>query len=143
MKIRNFVLFEVACAVAIAGLTAYVIAEQRPQPEVKRVVTLRTSRDLCIGEPVSVGEFVQLEPPDEPKGAIRYSDELKGKRLRRPLDGGQFVTPDDLMTDAEWMEQRGELRAVVLKNVWVDPYGTMHRRGIVLSPDSLVDIIAD
>jgi pilus assembly protein CpaB len=101
MKPKTVILMVVAigCGLAASYLTSRILAE-REQPEVEKVSVLVARRNITMGtlirEPEKVFEEKQFTKGEEPKKAIRNLEELKDRRLNKPLAAEQFVTADDL-----------------------------------------------
>jgi pilus assembly protein CpaB len=102
MKSKNVILMVVAiaCGLAASYMTSKVIAEKGNQTEVEKVSVLVARKNLSLGmlihEPERLFEEKQFLAGQEPKKAIRSFDELKDRRLSKPLSAEQFVTADDL-----------------------------------------------
>jgi pilus assembly protein CpaB len=103
MKPKTLILMIVAvvCGLAASYMTSRVIAERGAQTEVEKVGVLVARRNLAMGilinDPEKLFEEKQFTKGEEPKKAIRDMDELKGRRLNKPLTAEQFVTADDLI----------------------------------------------
>lgn len=102
MKSKTVILMvvAVACGLAASYMTIKAIAERGNQTEVEKVSVLVARKNLSLGilihEPEKLFEEKQFIAGMEPKKAIRYLDELKDRRLNKPLSAEQFVTADDL-----------------------------------------------
>jgi pilus assembly protein CpaB len=103
MKPKTLILMIVAvvCGLAASYMTSRVIAERGTQTDVEKVGVLVARRNLSMGilitEPDKLFEEKQFTKGEEPKKAIRDIDDLKGRRLNKPLTAEQFVTADDLI----------------------------------------------
>jgi pilus assembly protein CpaB len=103
MKPKTLILMIVAvvCGLAASYMTSRVIAERGTQSDVEKVGVLVARRNLAMGilitDPDKLFEEKQFTKGEEPKKAIRDIDELKGRRLNKPLNAEAFVTDDDLI----------------------------------------------
>src|SRR5437762_1668651 len=102
MKPKTVILMVVAivCGLAASYMTSRVIADRDAQVEVEKVSVLVARRNLAMGtlitDPAKLFEEKQFTKGEEPKKAIRNLDDLKERRLNKPLAAEQFVTADDL-----------------------------------------------
>jgi pilus assembly protein CpaB len=101
MKSKTVILMVVAigCGLAASYLTSRMLAE-REQTDIEKVNVLVARRNISMGtlirEPEKFFEEKQFTKGEEPKKAIRNLEELKDRRLNKPLAAEQFVTADDL-----------------------------------------------
>jgi pilus assembly protein CpaB len=145
MKPKTLVLMVVAiaCGLVASYMTSRVIADKSEKPTEEKVAVLVARQNLTMGtlikDPEKLFEEKQFTKGEEPKKAIRTFEDLKDKRLNKPLSSEQFVTPDDLQTkEAEGLAgvmQKGK-RGFSLK---VDAAAQVG--GFVL-PHSRVDIVS-
>ncbi len=145
MKPKTLVLMFVAigCGLAASYMTSRVIAERNAdQGEVEKIPVLVAKKNLNLGtlikNPETMFEEKFFVKGEEPKKAIRTLDQLKDKRLNKPVSAEQFVTDEDLIDKSsgslEAVVQPG-MRAIGLK-VNVESSGG----GFVL-PHSRVDLV--
>jgi pilus assembly protein CpaB len=145
MKPKTLVLMFVAigCGLAASYMTSRVIAERSTeQAEVEKIPVLVAKKNLTLGtlikNPETLFEEKFFVKGEEPKKAIRTYDQLKDKRLNKPVTAEQFVTEEDLIDKTsgslEAVVQPG-MRAIGLK-VNVESSGG----GFVL-PHSRVDLV--
>ncbi|HLJ97273.1 MAG TPA: Flp pilus assembly protein CpaB [Gemmataceae bacterium] len=103
MKPKTLILMIVAvgCGLAASYMTSRVIAERGNQSDVEKVSVLVARKNLAMGiliaDPEKLFEEKQFTKGEEPKKAIRELEDLKGRRLNKPLTAEQFVTADDLI----------------------------------------------
>jgi pilus assembly protein CpaB len=146
MKPKTLVLMVVAivCGLAASYMTSRVIADRNnKEGDEEKVAVLVAKKNLTLGtlikEPEQLFEEKLFTEGEEPKKAIKSFEELKDRRLNKPLSAEQFVTPDDLngkdQDGLAGMMQKGK-RAVALK---VNIDGVV--AGFVL-PHSRVDVIS-
>jgi pilus assembly protein CpaB len=145
MKPKVLILMVVAigCGLVASYMTSRLLAERGKQQTEEKITILVARQKLDLGtlikEPEKVFMPKQYVLGEEPKKAIRSYDQLKGRRLNKPVGAEQFVTTDDLMdADASGvgaLVPKG-LRAIAIK-VNVDTAVA----GFVL-PNSRVDIIS-
>src|SRR5260370_8354100 len=73
----------------------------KPRPEIKKVSVLVPRHDLGMGWLINDRERLfeekQFPAAAETKKAIRSFEDLKGRRLNKPLTTSQFVTADGLL----------------------------------------------
>jgi pilus assembly protein CpaB len=144
MKSKTLILMIVAigCGLAASYMTSRVIADRKDGEE-EKVTVLVAQRNLAMGtlvkEPEKLFAEKQFTKGEEPKRAIRTYDELKDRRLNKPLSAEQFATPDDLSDRSQdglsGMMQKG-MRAEGLRVNAESIVG-----GFVL-PHSRVDIVS-
>jgi pilus assembly protein CpaB len=147
MKPKTMILMVVAvvCGLAASYMTSRVIAERNSAPsegEVEKVTVLVARQKIPTGtlikDPEKYFEEKAYTKGDEPKKAIRGWDQVKDRRLNKPLSEGQFVTADELMdpklVGIEAILPAG-MRAVALK---VNAASIV--AGFVL-PNSRVDVV--
>jgi pilus assembly protein CpaB len=145
MKPKTLILMVVAiaCGLVASYMTSRVIADRSDKPTDEKVTVLVARKNLTMGtyikDPEQLFEEKQFTKGEEPKKAIRNFEELKDKRLNKPLSAEQFVTPDDVATkDQDGLSavmQKGK-RAFAIK---VDAASSVG--GFVL-PHSRVDIVS-
>ncbi|HEV3447525.1 MAG TPA: Flp pilus assembly protein CpaB, partial [Gemmataceae bacterium] len=145
MKPKTLILMVVAiaCGLVASYMTSRVIADRSDKPTDEKVTVLVARKNLTMGtyikDPEQLFEEKQFTKGEEPKKAIRNFEELKEKRLNKPLSAEQFVTPDDVQTkDQDGLSsvmQKGK-RAFAIK---VDAASSVG--GFVL-PHSRVDIVS-
>src|SRR2546427_2297309 len=124
MKPKTLILMVVAigCGLVASYMTSRVIADRSDKPSEEKVTVLVARQNITMGTWVKDAEKLfeekQFTKGEEPKKAIRSFDDVRGKRLNKPLSEEQFVTPDDLATK----EQEGlaalmqpGMRALALK----------------------------
>ncbi len=145
MKPKTLVLMFVAigCGLAASYMTSRVIAERNSdQAEVEKISVLVAKKNINLGtlikNPEAMFEEKFFVKGEEPKKAIRAFDQLKDKRMNKPVTAEQFVTEEDLIDKTsgslEAVVQPG-MRAIGLK-VNVESSGG----GFVL-PHSRVDLV--
>ncbi|HEV3084833.1 MAG TPA: Flp pilus assembly protein CpaB [Gemmataceae bacterium] len=145
MKPKTLILMVVAiaCGLVASYMTSRVIADRSDKPTDEKVTVLVARKNLTMGtyikDPEQLFEEKQFTKGEEPKKAIRNFEELKDKRLNKPLSAEQFVSPDDVQTK----DQDG-LSAVMTKGkrafaIKVDAASSVG--GFVL-PHSRVDIVS-
>src|SRR5687768_3495367 len=126
MKPKTLILMVVAvvCGLAASYMTSRVIAERNnkaPAQEEKVKVLVakqRISMGTLLKDPAKFFHEKQFTKGEEPKKAIKSFDQLKDRRLSRPISEDGHVTPDDLM-DPKHAGLEGSLpsgmRAIALK----------------------------
>jgi pilus assembly protein CpaB len=145
MKPKTLVLMFVAigCGLAASYMTSRVIAERTSeQAEVEKVSVLVAKKNIPLGtlvkNPETMFEDKFFVKGEEPKKALRTFDQLKDKRLNKPVTAEQFVTDEDLIDKSsgslEAVVQPG-MRAIGLK-VNVESSG-----GGFVMPHSRVDLV--
>jgi pilus assembly protein CpaB len=145
MKPKTLVLMFVAigCGLAASYMTSRVIAERNSeQADVEKIPVLVAKKNLNLGtlikSPETMFEEKYFVKGEEPKKAIRAFDQLKDKRLNKPVTAEQFVTEEDLIDKTsgslEAVVQPG-MRAIGLK-VNVESSG-----GGFVMPHSRVDLV--
>ena len=146
MKPKTMILMVVAvvCGLAASYMTSRVIADrnQPAGPEEEKVTVLVAKQKIpvatLIKDPTKYFVEKQYTKGEEPHKALKSWDQVKGKRLNKPLGEEQFVTNDDLMdprfTGIEGILPNG-MRAIAIK---VNSASVV--AGFVL-PNSRVDII--
>jgi pilus assembly protein CpaB len=145
MKPKTLVLMFVAigCGLAASYMTSRVIAERNAdQGEVEKISVLVAKKNMGLGtlikNPETMFEEKFFVKGEEPKKAIRMFDQLKDKRLNKPVAAEQFVTDEDLIDKSsgslEAVVQPG-MRAIGLK-VNVESSG-----GGFVMPHSRVDLV--
>jgi pilus assembly protein CpaB len=103
MKSKTLILMIVAivCGLAASYMTSRVIAERQAPAEEEKVDVLIAKQNLNMGlmlkEPERFFETKAFTKGEEPKKAIKTFEELKDRRLNKPLSAEQFVTADDLI----------------------------------------------
>lgn len=142
MRKKTFVLMSVAvgCGLAASYLTSRLLAE-RGEPE--KVSVLVAKADISMGTLIASPEtmFVAkcFNKGEEPKKAIRTLEELKGRKLNRPVSEDQFVTASDLY-DRNDNELPGKLpkgmRAVAIR------VNADSQVGGFVQPQSRVDVLS-
>src|SRR5438128_170250 len=145
MKPKTLILMVVAiaCGLVASYMTSRVIADRSDKPTDEKVTVLVARKNIPMGtlvkDPEQWFEEKQFTKGEEPKKAIRIFEELKDKRMNKPLSAEQFVTPDDLASkEQEGLSgsmQRGK-RGFAIK---VDAASSVG--GFVL-PHSRVDIVS-
>jgi pilus assembly protein CpaB len=145
MKPKTLILMVVAiaCGLVASYMTSRVIADRSDKQTDEKVTVLVARKNLTMGtyikDPEQLFEEKQFTKGEEPKKAIRNFEELKDKRLNKPLSAEQFVSPDDVQTK----DQDG-LSSVMTKGkrafaIKVDAASSVG--GFVL-PHSRVDIVS-
>jgi pilus assembly protein CpaB len=144
MKSKTLILMVVAigCGLAASYMTSRLIADRQTPVEEDKVSILVAKQNLSLGlfvkDPERYFEWKEFTQGQEPRKAIRNFEEIKDKRLNKPLSAEQFVTADDL-DDKGTIGLPGQMpkgmRAVALK-VNVDT----SVGGFVL-PNNRVDIV--
>jgi len=146
MKPKTIILMVVAvvCGLGASYMTSRVIAErnQAPAGDEEKVIVLvakqKVPMSTLLKDPQKYFVEKAYTKGEEPKKAIKTWDQLKDKRLNKPLSEDQFVTADDLM-DPKLIGIEGILpagmRAVAIK---VNVASVV--AGFVL-PNSRVDIV--
>jgi pilus assembly protein CpaB len=108
MKPKTLVLLFVAvgCGLAASYMTSRLLAERgnHEQVEVEKVKILVARKNLAQGthlkNPEELFEEKQFTKGEEPRKAIREFEQLKDKRLNKPLGAEQFVTNEDVVDRA-------------------------------------------
>jgi pilus assembly protein CpaB len=145
MKSKTVILMVVAitCGLAASYLTSRVIAERGTQTEVEKVTVLVARKNISMGmlikDPEKLFEEKQYTKGEEPKRALRNLDELKDRRLNKPLTAEQFVTADDL-----WDKDKDGISGTMQKGmraVGITVNAQSSGGGFVL-PHSHVDIVS-
>src|SRR5260370_23318520 len=105
MKPKTLILMVVAigCGLAASYMTSRLIAERNSEKvEEEKIAVLVAKRNIATGEllkePEQLFEEKQFTKGEEPKKAIRTFDQLKDRRLNRPVNAEGFVTAEDLVT---------------------------------------------
>ncbi len=145
MKPKTMILMFVAigCGLAASYMTSRVIADRSTeQAEVEKISVLVAKKNIGLGtlikDPEAQFEEKAYIKGEEPKKAIRVFEQLKDKRLNKPIAAEQFVTDEDLFNkDNSGLESvvKPGMRAFGLK-VNVESSGG----GFVL-PHSRVDLV--
>jgi pilus assembly protein CpaB len=124
MKTKTIILMAVAivCGLVASYMTSRVIADRQAPTEDEKVTILVAKKNLAMGlllkEPENFFEEKQLTKGEEPKRAIKNFEDLKDRRLAKPLSAEQFVTAEDLhdqQTAGLPGQMRPGMRAVALK----------------------------
>ena len=104
MKLKALLFFfETVCVVAVIYFAGSRVADTgaKPRPEIEKVSVLVPRHDLSMGwlinDPEKLFEEKQFPAAPETKKAIRSFEDLKGRRLNKPLTTSQFLTADDLL----------------------------------------------
>lgn len=146
MKPKTVVLMVVAvvCGLAASYMTSLLLAQRSnaPAAEEEKVQVLVAKQKIPVGtyikDPEKYFIFKPYTKGEEPKKAIRAMEQVKDRRLNKPLNEEQFVTPDDLLdpkhAGIEHQVPAG-MRAIALK---VNPASVV--AGFVL-PNSRVDVV--
>src|SRR5438876_3997364 len=141
MKSKTMILMVVAiaCGLAASYMTSKVIADKNAQTD-EKVTVLVAKKNLSMGTLLDVPEKYfeekQFTKGEEPKKAIRTFDDLKDRRLNRPLTAEQFATVDDLIDKDKGLVVQKGMRAVGLNVNAASMVG-----GFVL-PHSHVDVVS-
>jgi pilus assembly protein CpaB len=134
----------VACGLVASFMTSrYLAGQTKPAAVEEEKVTILVARQsipmaTLLKEPEKYFVEKAYTAGEEPKKAIRTFDQLKDRRLIKPLTEEQWVTTEDLRDSKEGLEgvlPQG-MRAIALK---VSPESIVG--GLVL-PHSRVDVIA-
>src|SRR5262249_29685869 len=104
MKPKTIALMVVAvvCGLAASYMTSRVIAERNNNDagDEEKVVVLVAKQKITYGTLRQDPQKYYVEKPftkgEEPKKALRSWDQLKDKRINKPLSEDQFVTAEDL-----------------------------------------------
>jgi hypothetical protein len=102
MKPKTLILLLVAGCSGVVGsyLTSLVTAQLAVQTEAEKVSVLVARQNIATGtlfrDPDQFFEEKPFIKGEDPTGAIRSSNELKDRRLNKPLRAEQFVTAGDL-----------------------------------------------
>jgi hypothetical protein len=102
MKPKTLILMLLAVCFGVVGsyLTSLVTAQLAVQAEVEKVGVLVARRNITVGtllsEPDKWFEEKQFVKGEEPKSGLHSFDELKDRRLNKPLSTEQVVTARDL-----------------------------------------------
>jgi pilus assembly protein CpaB len=103
MKPKTIVLMVVAvvCGLAASYMTSRVIAERNNDAgDEEKVVVLVAKQKITYGTLIKDPQKYFIEKSftkgEEPKKALRTWDQLKDKRINKPLSEDQFVTAEDL-----------------------------------------------
>jgi pilus assembly protein CpaB len=105
MKPKTMILMVVAvvCGLGASYMTSRVIAErgQNNAADEEKVTVLVARQKVPMGTLIKDPQHYFVEKAytkgEEPKKALKTWDQLKEKRLNKPLSEDQFVTADDLM----------------------------------------------
>jgi pilus assembly protein CpaB len=116
MKPKTLILIvaAVGCGLAASYMTSRLLAERaKEEPaEVEKVAVLVAKQKIAMGTMVKNPEqyFIikEFTKGQEPKKALTQFEELKDKRLNKPLSTEQFVTSEDLLDG-----KSGDLSAVL------------------------------
>jgi pilus assembly protein CpaB len=146
MKSKTMILMVVAvvCGLAASYMTSRLLAERNTEKpaEEEKIKILVARQNLAQGtyvkEPEKLFDEKEFVRGEEPKKAAKTYDELRGKRLSKPVNAEQWVSVDDLLSK----EQGGlgvaipkGMRAMAIK-VNIDTIVA----GFVL-PNSRVDVL--
>lgn len=105
MKSKTMILMILAigCGLVASILTSRMLA-QNNQAEVEKVSVLVAKQKIALGtaikEPEKLFVTKQFIKGEEPKGAITKFEELKDKRLNKPINPEVHVTPEDFEDEA-------------------------------------------
>jgi len=143
MKSKTMILMVLAigCGLVASILTSRMLAQQG-QGETEKVTVLVAKQKIALGQSLKEPEkfFVEKQflKGTEPKGAITKFEDLKGRRLSKPLGVDVHVTPEDLDESSSGLSAvlRPGYRAIAIK-VSADT----NVAGFV-QPNSRVDIIS-
>jgi pilus assembly protein CpaB len=146
MKPKTLILMFVAvgCGLAASFMTSKLLAERssKEQAEVEKVKILVAKKNLSLGtlikNPEDLFEERQFTKGEEPKRAIRDFEQLKDKRLNKPITAEQFVSADDLMDKGG--EGLAALMAKGMRAFGVKVNQETTAGGFVL-PNSRVDVV--
>jgi hypothetical protein len=142
MKPKTLILILAAACCGVIGryVTTLVTAQLAAQTEVEKISVLVARRDIGRGtlltEPDKWFQERQFVKGEEPTSAIRRFDELKDRRLNKPLSAEQFVTAEDLLFEPQKNERSDEQEPGVRKDV-VNP--TRARA----ASETLIDAVKD
>src|SRR5262245_32869905 len=104
MKSKTMILMILAigCGLVAIILTSRMLAQQSAA-EVEKVTILVSKAKIGLGTTIKEPEklFIEKQFPrgTEPKGAIAKFEELKGKRLNKPIAAEVHVTVEDLQDE--------------------------------------------
>ncbi len=110
MKPKTMILMVVAvvCGLGASYMTSRVIAERNNtgQTELERVTVLVAKQKIPTGTLIKDPQKYFVEKSyivgEEPKKAIKTWDQVKDKRLNKPLSEDQFVTAEELVDPKVW-----------------------------------------
>jgi pilus assembly protein CpaB len=114
MKSKTMILMILAigCGLVASILTSRMLAQQGTQTDVEKVAVLVAKQKIGLGTTIKEPEKMFTEKlfikGQEPKGAVSSYDELKGKRLNKPINAEVHVTADDIAD-----EKNGGLEGVI------------------------------
>jgi pilus assembly protein CpaB len=108
MKPKTMILMVVAvgCGLGASYMTSRLLAERNAQPAEETMVTVLQAKQkispwIPIKDPEKV--FIVKEVPEQfaPKKGLKSFEDVKGKRLSRPLNEGDNATADDLLNQEQ------------------------------------------
>ena len=147
MKPKTMILMVVAvvCGLAASYMTSRVLADrnQPTGPEEEKVTVLVAKQKIPHGTLITDPQKYFVEKTfakgEEPRKAIKSWDQLKGKRLNKPVSEEQFITSEELLDPKafggiEYLLPQG-MRAIAIK---VNSASVV--AGFVL-PNSRVDVV--
>jgi pilus assembly protein CpaB len=145
MKPKTLVLMFVAigCGLAASYMTSRLLAERGTKDQVDDKVTILVAKkNLAMGtlikDPEALFEPKPFARGDEPKKAIRVFDQLKDRRLNKPIAAEQFVSADDLMDKSQ--DGLSALMPKGMRAFGVKVNAEASSGGFVL-PNSKVDVV--
>jgi pilus assembly protein CpaB len=107
MRSKTLILMFVAigCGLVASYMTSRLIADRGKENEEEKVTVLVARQNITMGtllkEPEQLFEEKQFTKGEEPKRAIRTFDELRDRRMNKPIGAEQFVTPDDVIDKSQ------------------------------------------
>ncbi len=147
MKPKTLILMVVAvvCGLGASYMTSRLLAERnnQPQEEQEKVQVVVAKQKIPLGtiikDPEKYFVWKSYVKGEEPKKAITNMDQVKDRRMNKPLAEEQFVTAEDLMnpkdSGIEMLLPQG-MRAIALKVNAASVVG-----GFVL-PNSHIDVVS-
>jgi len=145
MKPKTLILMfvAIACGLAASYMTSRLLAERGTKDQVEeKVKILVAKKNLGMGtlikDPEALFEEKAFTKGEEPKKAIRAYDQLKDRRLNKPLAAEQFVSADDLMDKSQ--DGLSALMAKGMRAFGVKVNAEATSGGFVL-PNSKVDVV--
>jgi Flp pilus assembly protein CpaB len=147
MKPKTIILMVVAvvCGLAASYMTSRVIAERNnPAPtEEEKVAVLVAKQKIIYGtlikDPQKYFQEKLYTKGEEPKRALKTWEQLKDKRVNKPLNEDQFVTADDLQdpklfSGIDWLLPAG-MRGIAIR------VNTASGAAGFIQPNSRVDVV--
>jgi pilus assembly protein CpaB len=145
MKPKTLLLMFVAigCGLAASYMTSRLLAERGAANGTdEKVKVLVAKKNLALGtlikDPEAVFEEKAFTKGEEPKKAIRTFDQVKDRRLNKPLAAEQFVSADDLMDKTQ--DGLSALMPKGMRAFGVKSNAEASSGGFVL-PNSKVDVV--